>query len=451
MPRLRKGIGIFLEIWGGVRLVVDLLESIEATKSYSHAAYLQIVSTPSSRTLTVSVIVVGLALLLYEPLKSWWQTKPKEEKPQANVAQVLGSGRHGVNVELTPSEGQSERMLLAVTNRGLKQMFHAQCRILDVHNDPNPPRRVILDLKWEYEIRQLSIIPGESRNLLVAAAGYDVISGMEWMRIMGISERPWSRWPRGEKANRPEYDLEITVFGDHAETPYSEQFILRPGRHTALEMVRAVSRPASPPAETSSDLAVRDRHEQSSRSQEALFRPIDVSLNCYSETLPIVVPVGEIARVMGLNEAFSKARPDVTFYEVPNTGSSPLLWPELLQVQEAKQKYGITEAFAWRCEVQNNSDSNVVKLNIPLQVTYSSRNETPYQAIVRVDTVPRGKPFLFYVVNDCPAAVRFLLPSKGTAKLIGEQSIREFEFTSRAEQSFTLDSNHSNWLQKTCE
>jgi hypothetical protein len=41
------------------------------------------------------------------------------------------------------------------------------------------------------------------------------------------------------------------------------------------------------------------------------------------------------------------------------------------------------------------------------------------------------------------------LPSKGTAKFIGEQSIREIEFSSSTKR-FSLDASHSNWLQRTC-
>jgi len=69
MGKLRKILGIFLEIWGGVRFVVDLLSSLDATKSYGHYAYVQLAASPASRTLTITVIAVGLALLLYEPLK----------------------------------------------------------------------------------------------------------------------------------------------------------------------------------------------------------------------------------------------------------------------------------------------------------------------------------------------------------------------------------------------
>lgn len=82
--KLRKIIGVVLAIWGGVRAVVDLLASIDATRSFVHAAYVDIIATPASRTLTITIIVVGLALLLYEPTKNAWNRgKDKIEKPPA--------------------------------------------------------------------------------------------------------------------------------------------------------------------------------------------------------------------------------------------------------------------------------------------------------------------------------------------------------------------------------
>jgi hypothetical protein len=80
MAKLRKAVGICLAVWGGIRLVVDLLESISATRSYAQSAYLQLASTPSSATLTVAVIATGAVLLLFEPITKLW----KEPNGQAH-------------------------------------------------------------------------------------------------------------------------------------------------------------------------------------------------------------------------------------------------------------------------------------------------------------------------------------------------------------------------------
>jgi hypothetical protein len=78
MGRPRKIIGTFLEIWGGVRIVVDILSSLDATKNYVHYAYIQLAAAPASRSLTITVIVVGLVLLLYEPVQRFLHLSKSE-------------------------------------------------------------------------------------------------------------------------------------------------------------------------------------------------------------------------------------------------------------------------------------------------------------------------------------------------------------------------------------
>jgi len=164
---------------------------------------------------------------------------PGMEKTEAVRDRGSPETEKQTNVQLTPSQGQSERMLLAVQNLGPKQRFRAQCRIMDRRNDPNPPRKVTVNLGWEVEgIKDMTILFHESRNLVIAGAGYDPIAGIEWMNILGVSEQPESRWTRGQKENLPEYDLEIRVFGDKSDRPHVEQFTVRPGIHTALEMFK---------------------------------------------------------------------------------------------------------------------------------------------------------------------------------------------------------------------
>ncbi|HXW93280.1 MAG TPA: hypothetical protein VEK33_22215 [Terriglobales bacterium] len=81
LRRLRKIIGWALGIWGGIRIVVDLLESLNATRKYVASGYVQLASAPSSRTLTVTIIVVGLVLLFFELVKTLLQNK--ESKPDS--------------------------------------------------------------------------------------------------------------------------------------------------------------------------------------------------------------------------------------------------------------------------------------------------------------------------------------------------------------------------------
>src|SRR5579863_1604395 len=87
MAKVRKVVGTLLEIWGGIRLVVDILSSLDATKEYAHYAYIELVATPASTSLTVAVIVVGLVLLGYEPLTRFfgWKQKPSEPPRPADT------------------------------------------------------------------------------------------------------------------------------------------------------------------------------------------------------------------------------------------------------------------------------------------------------------------------------------------------------------------------------
>ncbi|MFY9644620.1 MAG: hypothetical protein WAK29_05535 [Terriglobales bacterium] len=153
-----------------------------------------------------------------------------------------------VDVELVPWEGPSEKMYLIVTNRGARQPFQAQCRVLGRRNDPNPEQKMMFDLNWQYGgARAISLATGESANLLIASAGEDKQRGMEWMKLESASgqQAPESRWPWSEK-RKPEYDLEIVVLGDKSDRPQSERFTLRAGSESALEMFRRYVRIDSP-------------------------------------------------------------------------------------------------------------------------------------------------------------------------------------------------------------
>jgi TIR domain len=143
-----------------------------------------------------------------------------------------------VKVEFDPFSGQFEKMFLTVTNRGAKQVFYAQCRVIERRNDPNPQHRMTFDLRWQHGGKEKYLAPGEAGNLLVASTGEDKSRGMEWMKLEGTSgpQAPESRWAWSEK-KRPEYDLEITVLGNKSDQPQAERFTLRAGSTRALEMV----------------------------------------------------------------------------------------------------------------------------------------------------------------------------------------------------------------------
>lgn len=183
------------------------------------------------------------------------------------------------------------------------------------------------------------------------------------------------------------------------------------------------------------------------------FKPIEVSLNCYSQSLPIAVPPDGIGRVIGFNEAYSKLRSDANIREIANTETTPLLWPDLQRIQDATQKYGPSETSAWRCEAFNHGQDDVLDLDIPLHVFYNSNSSKLYPATATLNPLDHGKRINLYLVNDCPVEVQIEIPTSGTARLAGEQSVREFTF----EQSqlgihgFQLSPSRANWMQMKCE
>lgn len=142
-----------------------------------------------------------------------------------------------MSIEFEPSSGKSDKIVLTVTNRGKKQTFRAQCRLVECRNDPDPQRKVTFDLRWQYGGKEKQLVTGEADNLFIASAGEDKPHGLEWMKLEGSSNRqePDSRWARSEK-NRPEFDLDITVLGNQSAQPETERFTLRAGTSCALEM-----------------------------------------------------------------------------------------------------------------------------------------------------------------------------------------------------------------------
>jgi hypothetical protein len=234
--KLRRIVGAILAAWGGIRTVVDLLGSLASTKEYISASYVQIISAPSSRTLTVTVIIVGLVLLLFESVTNLWAKREVRPSPDVNDKH---EEVEPCAVEMIPSEGPSTEMLLSVKNNDAPQRFRAQARILARRNDPNQLRRVTYDLEWERTgTTDVKLAKGESCNLRIATAYDDHNSNLDYLELWGLSgnvreRKEWSRWSIGQ-VTKPEYDIEIIVFGEIGAS--AKIFTLRTGNNVALEM-----------------------------------------------------------------------------------------------------------------------------------------------------------------------------------------------------------------------
>jgi hypothetical protein len=158
-----------------------------------------------------------------------------------------------VNVELVPSSGPRPDVLLTVKNRGGTRNFYAQCTPLALRNSPNALRAGTFDLKWEHTFdRCVTIGAGASSNLLIATFDVDHKNALAKMEIWGLSgntkkQCEWSRWnlESGEKV--PEYDLEISIFSDGVEGPFSEHFTLSAESWYGSPKLTRISKQEGPP------------------------------------------------------------------------------------------------------------------------------------------------------------------------------------------------------------
>jgi hypothetical protein len=94
MNTLRKVAGWMLAGWGAIRGIVDLLESIKATRDYAdalyHLRYLSFGLAPSTE-LTIAVLAVGGGLMFAEPIHKggralWRKIAPDEPALQESLA-----------------------------------------------------------------------------------------------------------------------------------------------------------------------------------------------------------------------------------------------------------------------------------------------------------------------------------------------------------------------------
>ena len=155
-----------------------------------------------------------------------------------------------LDVHLMPSSGPSAKQLLAVTNNGRRNKFNASCKLVARRNDPNKLNERSYDLAWDRDsLREITLSSGEASNLLIAWADDDRAAKLSEVVLLGLSNGSiekveYSRWNHGQK-NKPEYDLEISIFGDHGLV--TELFTLRcDGPHSALEMIKKEQEPSAP-------------------------------------------------------------------------------------------------------------------------------------------------------------------------------------------------------------
>lgn len=194
--------------------------------------------TPSSlwRGLLFGLVfcLIGFFVLVAH---AYWETRPAKRQDEALV------------VELIPSSGPGQKQYLSVTNKDKKQKFHATCKLLERRGDPNSLNTQTYDLSWERNSwRILTLATGESCNLLIATVEPVPNSDMLETKLKGFSNRvvtdkEWNRWGGQWTKEKPEYDLEITVFGESGFL--AERFTLKcGGKIGALEMHKTANLPS---------------------------------------------------------------------------------------------------------------------------------------------------------------------------------------------------------------
>ena len=165
MGRARKVLGMTLEAWGGIRFIVDLLESITATRNYARSAYAQVVASPSSRTLTAAVIVTGSVLLLYEPIKKWWRTSTEDIPPE--VEDEKGITAKFVRTHFYPSDWVQPFAMDLMQKMGRGDEIFAFDLLFEIFLVNEGPDITVKNLRAEAEV------PGKPWTRLKQVRGLD--------------------------------------------------------------------------------------------------------------------------------------------------------------------------------------------------------------------------------------------------------------------------------------
>jgi hypothetical protein len=150
-------------------------------------------------------------------------------------------------LELTPSSGPNEYLLLNVFNHGASNSFSAQCRLID-QKSPNPPTQGTFDLAWEGRAAGWKEIPREySANLLIAQFRIDhgmQMGGMALIRGNDLTQYTDEVWNFGDAPKSfPQFNVQVRVVGLSLLKARSRYYLIRPtGQYGPLEMAETDKR-----------------------------------------------------------------------------------------------------------------------------------------------------------------------------------------------------------------
>lgn len=152
--------------------------------------------------------------------------------------------------------------------------------------------------------------------------------------------------------------------------------------------------------------------------------PIEVTLGCSFEQLPIIVSPGQIARIVTLDPAWPL--PIAKTIEMVNTnGSSPKQWPD----DDLLKRLSGNDRSVSRCDLTNHANRDVVEMTVPFYAHFGTNTKTRWhRSSVLVNPLDTGTTARLYFVNPCPVVAEFSVPKTGAAKFAGEPLVRAFSF-----------------------
>jgi hypothetical protein len=156
---------------------------------------------------------------------------------------------------------------------------------------------------------------------------------------------------------------------------------------------------------------------------------IQVSVE-FTGTQRIVVPVGQLAYVAALITGPDWPK-EISFYQIDNrNGNTVIWWPTKDFMDAAKRQDPNVVFYAFKCDVTNRGDTNLIKVIVPLVAHFviDGGQQQRVERQITLGPIDRGATKTVYIVNNCTLPGSVMLPHKGYAQVPGEPEARDFDF-----------------------
>jgi hypothetical protein len=145
-----------------------------------------------------------------------------------------------------------------------------------------------------------------------------------------------------------------------------------------------------------------------------------VLAKCDTVGLPITLPPHTSLSIIPVN----KKRMETTkwgSYDVTNDSDKADQWPDKQAMAESARKNNLG-VFAYKCEISNHSQLNVLDIEFPMEFGFSFKNGTtatvPFTPVL--SPLDAGHTAFLYFVNTCPVQVTAVLPDTVSLVIVGE-------------------------------